>query len=93
MVSASSMGVPLTVEEGMKRSSDVMEQIRTTSRTATLACLDVYERTMESLTDARVQFARATNAPLIIGLAEAQAGLAREVTSASVGAARTLLTD
>jgi hypothetical protein len=82
-----------SVDETTERAQAVAGRVQEASRKVTLSYLDSYERAVGSLADLEVKVAGATNAPVVIGLAEAHAELTRELAAAGAGAARALLVD
>lgn len=93
MATATKLTTPISVEEVTEHTRDAAERVKDASRKATLTYLDSYERAVDSFTELQLKVANATKAPLVIGLAEAQAELSRELASAGAGAARALLAD
>jgi hypothetical protein len=93
MATATNPATPPSVEEVTERTRDAIERVQEASRKATLTYLDSYERAVDSFTELQLKVANATKAPLVIGVAEAQAELSRELAAAGAGAARALLVD
>jgi hypothetical protein len=93
MATATKPMTPPSVEEVTERTRDAIERVQEVSRKATLTYLDSYERAVDSFTELQLKVANATKAPLVIGAAEAQAELTRELAAAGAGAARALLVD
>jgi hypothetical protein len=63
------------------------------ARKSTLTYLDSYERAVASFAELHVRAAKATKAPFLVDIAEAQAELSRELASVGAGATRALLED
>jgi hypothetical protein len=83
----------VSVEEVTERTRDAVERVQEASKKATLTYLDAYERAVDSFTELQLKIANATKAPLVIGAAEAQVELSRELATAGASAARALIAD
>ena len=93
MATATKATAPVSVEEVTERTRDAVERVQDVSKKATLSYLETYEKAVDSFADLQLKLANATRAPIVIGIAEAQAELSRELATAGAGAARALLVD
>jgi len=93
MATATKTTAPVSVDEVAERTRDAVERVHEVSKKATLSYLDSYEKAVDSFVDMQLKLANATKAPIVIGIAEAQAELGRELAAAGAGAARALLAD
>jgi hypothetical protein len=86
--------VTITAETQTHGSVDVhalMARWTESRRQATERLLDVYQKSVEQLTDAQVRTARTVDVPAVITIAETQATLSRDVADACVRSVRKLL--
>jgi hypothetical protein len=69
----------------------MLEYLTDAGRKAGIAYLDGYERAVNGLTELHIKAAHATKLPFVATMAETQAAVTRELTTATVTAARDIL--
>lgn len=80
-----------TVDEAVARIQDMSERLLEASKTAGMATLDAYEKSLESMLSFQKQAAKATQIDFISEFAAMQANYIRAMSEAYTSAARQLL--
>jgi hypothetical protein len=83
-------GTP-SIDAAFDHARELNDQVFAAARKAGNLYLDSYEKTVDRAVELELRFAGMTQQEWLRGLVEAQADVAREVTSSYTAAARTLL--